>query len=320
MWQAKPDVAALTVSAIVAVAVVDPDVPVIVTVDDPVVALLLAVRVSTLDPVVGLVPNEAVTPLGNSEVANVTLPVNPPTSVTVIVSVALVPCVTDKVGAEALSVKPGLVAVLTVNAIVVLVVVDPEVPVIVTVDEPVVAVLLAVSVNTLEPVVGLVPNEAVTPLGRPEAASVTLPVNPPTSVTEIVSVALVPCVTDKVGAEALSAKPGLVAALTVSAIVVLAVVDPDIPVMVTVAEPVAALLLAASVNTLEPVVGLVPNDAVTPLGRPEAASVTLPVNPPASVTVIVSVALVPCVRETLVADGASVKLDAPGTVSAIVAE
>jgi len=50
----------------------------------------------------------------------------------------------------------------------------------VTVDEPVVAVLLAVSVSTLVPVVGLVPNAAVTPLGRPDAAKVTLPLNPPT--------------------------------------------------------------------------------------------------------------------------------------------
>ena len=49
----------------------------------------------------------------------------------------------------------------------------------VTVDEPVVAVLLAVSVSTLVPVVGLVPNAAVTPLGKPLAASVTAPVNPP---------------------------------------------------------------------------------------------------------------------------------------------
>ena len=48
----------------------------------------------------------------------------------------------------------------------------PEVPVIVTVADPVVAVLLAVSVTTLVPVVGLVPNAAVTPLGRPLALNV----------------------------------------------------------------------------------------------------------------------------------------------------
>jgi len=91
MWQANPVVAVVTVSAIVVVAVRVPDVPVIVTVDDPVVAELLAASVSTLLPVVGLVPNEAVTPLGRPEAASVTLPVKPPTSVVVIVEVPLLP-------------------------------------------------------------------------------------------------------------------------------------------------------------------------------------------------------------------------------------
>lgn len=68
----------------------------------------------------------------------------------------------------------------------------PELPVIVTVAAPVVAVLLAVSVSTLEPVAGLVAKLAVTPLGKPDAERVTLPVNPPTSVTVMVSVPLLP--------------------------------------------------------------------------------------------------------------------------------
>lgn len=75
--------------------------------------------------------------------------------------------------------------------------------------------------------------------------------------------------------------------------VVLAVVEPEVPVIVTVAAPVVAELLAVSVNTLLPVVGFVAKAAVTPLGRPDAASVTLSVNPPVSVTVIVSVPLLP---------------------------
>jgi hypothetical protein len=90
------------------------------------------------------------------------------------------------------SVKPGLVLTFTVSAMVVVAVSDPEVPVTVTVNAPVVAVLLAVRVRTLVLVVGLAPNEAVTPLGKPDAARVTLPVNPPVSVTVIVSVALLP--------------------------------------------------------------------------------------------------------------------------------
>lgn len=182
---------------------------------------------------------------------------------------------------------------LTVSATVVVAVVVPEVPVMVTVDEPAVAELLAVSVSTLELADDAGLNEAVTPLGSPVAVKVTLPANPPASVTAIALVALLPCFTDTDDGEAVSVKPGAVLALTVRAIVVLAVVVPEVPVMVTVDEPAAAELLAVNVTTLLPVVGLVANDAVTPLGRPEAARVTLPLNPPTSVTEIVSVALLP---------------------------
>ena len=57
----------------------------------------------------------------------------------------------------------------------------PDVPVIVTVEVPGVAVALAVSVKVLivlVGVVGFVLNDAVTPFGRPEAAKVTFPVKP----------------------------------------------------------------------------------------------------------------------------------------------
>lgn len=68
---------------------------------------------------------------------------------------------------------------------------------------------------------------------------------------------------------------------------------PDVPVMVTVAAPVVAVELAVSVRTLVDVVGLVPKLAVTPAGNPEADNVTLPVNPPEGVTVIVLDPLAP---------------------------
>ena len=76
-----------------------------VTVDVPVVAVLVAVNVITLLPVVGFVPYVALTPLGKVELVSVTLPVKPPTSVTVIVSVPLEPCVTVSDDADAASVK-----------------------------------------------------------------------------------------------------------------------------------------------------------------------------------------------------------------------
>jgi len=198
---------------------------------------------------------------------------------------------------------------LTVNVMCVDAVVEPEVPLMVTVNAPVVAVLLAVNVTTLLPVVGFVPNAAVTPLGKPEAARVTLPVNPPVSVTVMVSVAVAPCVTESDDADGDSVKPGVVLAATLSVMLVDAVVEPEVPLMVTVNAPVVAVLLAVNVTTLLPVVGLVPNDAVTPLGKPEAARVTLPVNPPVSVTVMVSVALAPCVTESDDGEAASVKPD-----------
>jgi len=73
----------------------------------------------------------------------------------------------------------------------------PEVPVMVTVEVPVVevpvvAVALAVKVTELVEVVGLVPKLAVTPDGKPEADRVTLPVNPPEGVTVMVLLPLLP--------------------------------------------------------------------------------------------------------------------------------
>jgi hypothetical protein len=61
---------------------------------------------------------------------------------------------------------------------------EPEVPVMVAVYSPRVAVLLAVRVIIVEPVIGLAANEAVTPLGRPVTARLTLPVKPYCGFTE----------------------------------------------------------------------------------------------------------------------------------------
>ena len=80
----------------------------------------------------------------------------------------------------------------TVSEIDVVAVRLPEVPVMVTVEVPVAAELLAVKVNTLEPVVGLVAKLAVTPEGRPVEARVTEPVKPLAPVTVMVSVLLLP--------------------------------------------------------------------------------------------------------------------------------
>ena len=68
---------------------------------------------------------------------------------------------------------------------------------------------------------------------------------------------------------------------------------PDAPETVTVAVPVAAVLLAASVKVLVPTVLVGLNEAVTPPGRLDAEKVTLLLKPPCGVTVMVVVPLVP---------------------------
>ena len=68
-------------------------------------------------------------------------------------------------------------------------------------------------------------------------------------------------------------------ALTVRLMVVDVVRLPEVPVMVTIAFPGVAVSLATNVNVLFPVDGLGEKDAVTPLGSPDAARFTLPVNP-----------------------------------------
>jgi hypothetical protein len=99
--------------------------------------------------------------------------------------------------------------------------------------------------------------------------------------------------------------------------VVLAVVAPDVPVTVIVKAPVVAVLLAVSVSTLELVVDVGLNEAVTPLGRPDTVNATLPVNVPVSFTVIVSVPLAPCLTLSEDADGVRLNPDVdPLTVMA----
>jgi hypothetical protein len=202
-------------------------------------------------------------------------------------------------------------------------VVEPEVPVIVTVAVPTVADADAVSVRVevalpfAAGVTGLVENVAVTPLGRPLALSVVAELNPPVLVMAIVLAPLLPCVTVSEEGDAAMVKFGDDAAFTVSETVVVAVKVPDVPVMVTVAFPVVAVLLAVRVSVLLEVVGFVLKAAVTPLGKPDAARVTLPENPPRSVTVMVLVPLPPRVTATLLGDEARVKLGDEDPASAL---
>ena len=68
---------------------------------------------------------------------------------------------------------------------------------------------------------------------------------------------------------------------------------PDTPLMVNETVPVVADALAAKVNKLVEVAGFGLNPAVTPVGRPEALNVTLPLKPFNGFTVMVLVPLLP---------------------------
>jgi hypothetical protein len=202
---------------------------------------------------------------------------------------------------------------------------EPEVPVTVTVAAPMVAVAEAVSVNTdvavpfAGGVTGLVENAAVTPVGRPVALSVVAELKLFWLVMVIVLVPLLPCFTVREAGEAPMVKFGVVAALTLRASVVVATRLPEVPVMVTVAVPVVAVALAVRVSTLVPVVGFVPNTAVTPLGKPDAARVTLPLNPFTSVTVMVLVPPAPpWVIVKLLGESESVKLGVAAPVRVLI--
>jgi hypothetical protein len=94
---------------------------------------------------------------------------------------------------------------------------------------------------------------------------------------------------------------------TVSEILLWFVKLPDEPVTVTVNAPMAAVALAVNVSALVVVAGFALNDAVTPLGNPDADKLTLPVKPFCGVTVIVLVPAVPCVIVKLLGDAERAK-------------
>jgi hypothetical protein len=167
----------------------------------------------------------------------------------------------------------------------------PDVPVIVTLAVPTVAVPLAVKLNVLALVVLAGLKEAVTPIGRPDTDKLTLPLKPFCGVTVTVLVPLAPCAELKVFGEADRLKLG--GKTTVREIVAVLLKLPDIPVMVTGNVPVIAVAAAVKVNVLVLAVEAGLKEAVTPLGRPDADKLALAVKPFRGVTVIVLFAVVP---------------------------
>lgn len=139
----------------------------------PAVALAVRVRV----PAPWAPATDPVTPEGRPLTVNVGVPVKPPIAFTLITVDEVVVWGSVIVVAAGTSVKPG--GGLTVSATVVVPMVVPEVPVIVTfTGPPMVAVELAVSVTVLVVLVGLGVKVAVTPVGRPVATRVIAPLKP----------------------------------------------------------------------------------------------------------------------------------------------
>ncbi len=96
--------------------------------------------------------------------------------------------------------------------------------------------------------------------------------------------------------------------VTVSAIVVVALRVPLVPVTVIVLVPAVAVLDAVRVSVLVPVVEAGLKAAVTPAGKPLAAKATVPVNPFTGDTVMVLLPLAPWAMESVAGAALSLKL------------
>jgi hypothetical protein len=141
-----------------------------------------------------------------------------------------------------------------------------------------------------------------TPEGAPLELIATLPVRPPTNPIVIVLEALVPGGTEIAVGEAEMVKLG--SAVTVRVSVAVSVVEPLVPVTVTVAAPTVAVFDAVKVSVLpadpETEDGL--KAAVTPVGRPLTVRATVPLKLLIADTVTLLVAVVPCMMVVPVAE------------------
>jgi hypothetical protein len=182
----------------------------------------------------------------------------------------------------------------------------PEMPVMTTVKVPVAAAPRAVRVNTLELLVLLGLNVAVTPLGNADADKLTLALKPFCEVTVTLLVPLAPWKTLRLLGDADNVK--LPALFTARVMMTVLVRKPDVPATVTLTTPMLAALLAVNVSVLlfRVLAGL--NEAITPLGRPDADKLTLLAKPFCGLTVIVVVPLPPRVMLRLLAEAEREKL------------
>lgn len=147
-------------------------------------------------------------------------------------------------------------------------------PVIVIADAPIAAVLDAVRVRVLVEVALDALKLAATPLGRPEAESVTFPAKPFCGVMAMLLVTDLPRTRLRVAGVDDKVNDGV--PVMVSAIRSVLVRVPEVPVIVRVDAEPAAEMLATTVRMLEVVALAGLNDAVTPAGNPETLRFTAP--------------------------------------------
>lgn len=152
----------------------------------------------------------------------------------------------------------------------------PAFAVIVTVDDP--AGAEGDTTNARVPTVAeFAVNDGITLAGKPETLSRIGLLKPFCGVKVKVTFAEPPAAILRADGERAKVKEGGLVML--SATEVLALNVPDVPVMIAVTFPAAAVLLAVKVTLLVPVAVAGLKLAVTPEGRPEAASFTDALNP-----------------------------------------
>ena len=241
---------------------------------------------------------DGVTPAGTPERATLMLPLNPFNGVAVSVLTPVPPGATVRVAGDIASVKLGACA--TVRLIVVVMLRLPEVPVTVTVDDVSAAELAAVNVSVLALVVLAGLNAAVTPVGRPETFSATVPLKPYSGFTVIALVLVAPGATLTLVGDAERVNVGGPVTVSVSRTVLVRL--PDVPLIVIVVGPAAAEAATVSVSVLLVVAAAGLNDAVTPVGRPDAVRFTVPLKPFSGLMVMVLVPVVPGAMESASVD------------------
>ncbi len=283
-------------------------VPVPVTLNDTVpvgvAPVVVIVMVEDAPAVIEAGLNDAVAPLGRPDALKLTLWALPLVTVVEIVDVPLWPAVTVTVVGAAEIEKSSTTGALTVSETAVDWVVEMPVPVTVTLTVPVgvAPVVVIVIVEDWPEVIEAGLNDALAPLGRPDALKLTVWALPLVIVVEIVDVPLWPAVTVTVVGAAEIEKSSTTGALTVSETGVEWVFDAPVPVTLkdTVPVGVAPVVVTVIVEDWPAVIEAGLNDALAPLGRPEALKLTAWALPLVSVVEIVEVPLWPAVTVTVV--------------------